>query len=165
MMTSPIHNLRSRSDDLGLAPSTSTSATSHSPVPAVARTLGSTLLVVACIFVSGCASKPVGSVGYDAFLAESVATVLSGPTPLADASRCFEERGKFLPLSEFSRDSQAGTFTYRLRVSGLWFEQIRLSAQGAGSRAETRLASNLDARWQATFERDRTRALNQCLGN
>jgi hypothetical protein len=113
---------------------------------------------------SGCASQPAGSAGYDAFLAESMPSVWNGPRPMAEAAQCFEERAKFLPSSEFSRDSQAGTFTYRLRVSGLWFEQVRISADGSGSRAEARLAPNLDARWRGDFERDRTSVLRQCLG-
>jgi hypothetical protein len=121
------------------------------------------LLSIAAL-AAGCASKPAGSAGYDAFLAESVASAWAGPRPLAEAAQCFEERAKFLPLSEFSRDNQAGTFTYRLRVSGLWFEQVRISADGSGSRAEARLAPNLDARWRGDFERDRISVLRQCLG-
>ena len=122
------------------------------------------LLLSIAVLAAGCANKPAGSAGYDAFLAESVPAVWTGPRPLAEAAQCFEERAKFLPLSEFSRDGQAGTFTYRLRVSGLWFEQVRISADGSGSRAEARLASNLDARWRADFERDRISVLRQCLG-
>ena len=122
------------------------------------------LLLSIAALAAGCASKPAGSAGYDAFLAESVPSVWAGPRTVTEAAQCFEERAKFLPLSEFSRDSQAGTFTYRLRVSGLWFEQVRITANGAGTRAETRLAPNLDARWRVTFERDRASALRQCSG-
>lgn len=122
------------------------------------------LLAIVTALTAGCASKPAGSAGYDAFLAESVLSVWAGPRPWAEAAQCFEERARFLPLSEFSRDGQAGTFTYRLRVSGLWFEQVRIAADGSGSRAEARLASNLEARWRGDFERDRTSVLRQCLG-
>jgi hypothetical protein len=122
------------------------------------------LLLSIVTLAAGCASKPAGSAGYDAFLAESVPSIWAGPRPLGEAAQCFEERARFLPLSEFSRDSQAGTFTYRLRVSGLWFEQVRISANGPGSRAEARLSPHLDARWRGDFERDRTSVLRQCLG-
>jgi len=122
------------------------------------------LLLSIAALSAGCASKPAGSAGYDAFLAESVPLVWTGPRPSAEAAQCFEERAKFLPLSEFSRDSQAGTVTYRLRVSGLWFEQVRISADGSGSRAKALLASNLNGRWRGDFERDRASVLRQCLG-
>jgi pimeloyl-ACP methyl ester carboxylesterase len=113
---------------------------------------------------AGCASTPAGSAGYDAFLAEATNSVITGPRALADAAQCFEEQAKFLPLSEFSRDGQAGAFTYRLRISGLWLEQVRITADSLGSRAETRLAPNLNARWRDSFERDRASALRLCLG-
>jgi hypothetical protein len=119
---------------------------------------------VAAVLFAGCASTPAGSAGYDAFLAEATPNVMTGTRSASAAAQCFEEQAKFLPLSEFSRDRQAGAFTYRLRVSGLWFEQVRITADGAGSRAEARLAPNLDARWRANFERDRASALRQCLG-
>lgn len=125
---------------------------------------GAALILSACALIAGCASQPAGSAGYGAFLAESSPQSIVGNRPFAVAAQCFEERGKFLPLSEFSRDSQAGTFTYRLRLSGLWFEQVRISADGSGSRAEARLASKLDARWRDDFERDRISVLQQCLG-
>lgn len=125
---------------------------------------GAALLLSAAALAAGCASKPAGSAGYDAFLAESTPTVWTGARPMTEAAQCFEERATFLPLSEFSRDGQAGSFTYRLRVSGLWFEQVRITQDGQGSRAEARLAPNLDARWQADFERDRTSVLRACLG-
>jgi len=122
------------------------------------------LLLSIAALSAGCASKPAGSAGYDAFLAESVPLVWTGPRPSVEAAQCFEERAKFLPLSEFSRDSQAGTVTYRLRVSGLWFEQVRISPDCSGSRAEALLASNLNGRWRGDFERDRASVLRQCLG-
>lgn len=113
---------------------------------------------------TGCAATPAGSAGHDAFLADATPRVMTGPRASGEAAQCFEERARFLPLSEFSRDGQVGAFTYRLRVSGLWFEQVRITADGEGSRAEARLAPNLDARWRETFERDRVSALRQCLG-
>jgi hypothetical protein len=122
------------------------------------------LMLVAAALAAGCASKPAGSAGYDAFLVEATPELWSGPRPMFEAAQCFEERGTFLPLSEFSRDAQAGSFTYRLRVSGLWFEQVRITAEGQGSRAEVRLSPELDARWRDSFERDRIGVLRQCLG-
>ena len=119
---------------------------------------------LATILFAGCASTPAGSAGYDAFLADATTSVITGPRAPAGAAQCFEEQAKFLPLSEFSRDGQAGVFTYRLRISGLWFEQVRITADGPGSRAESRLAPNLNARWRDTFERDRADALRLCLG-
>lgn len=116
------------------------------------------------ILLAGCANTPAGSAGYDAFLAEATTSVITGTRAPAKAAQCFEEQAKFLPLSEFSRDGQAGVFTYRLRISGLWFEQVRIVADGHGSRAETRLAPNLNARWRDSFERDRANALRLCLG-
>jgi hypothetical protein len=124
----------------------------------------SAIAVVATFLCAGCASTPAGSAGYDAFLAEGTTSVVTGPRAPAEAAQCFEEQASFLPLSEFSRDGQPGVFTYRLRVSGLWFEQVRISADGQGSRAETRLAPNLNARWRDDFERDRAKALRLCLG-
>jgi hypothetical protein len=124
----------------------------------------SVVAIVITVLFAGCASAPSGSAGYDAFLAEATPSVMTGSRSASAAAQCFEEQAKFLPLSEFSRDSQAGGFTYRLRVSGLWFEQVRITADGAGSRAEARLAPNLDARWHASFERDRASALRMCLG-
>ncbi len=120
-------------------------------------------LAIAVLF-AGCASTPTGSAGHDAFLAEATPTVMAGTRSADNAAQCFEEQAKFLPLSEFSRDSQTGAFTYRLRVSGLWFEQVRITVDGTGSRAEARLAPNLDARWRTSFERDRTNPLRLCLG-
>jgi hypothetical protein len=121
-------------------------------------------MLLAAALAVGCASQPAGSAGYDAFVVEAAPELWSGTRPMAESAQCFEERGKFLPLSEFSRDSQAGSFTYRLRVTGLWFEQVRITADGQGSRAEVRVAPNLDARWRDGFERDRFSVLRQCLG-
>lgn len=94
----------------------------------------------------------------------SAPTLLKGPRTAIEAAQCFEVQGRFLPLSEFSNDSAAGRFTYRLRVSDLWFEQVRITSDGTGSLAEWRLAPNLDARWQTRFESDRLQPLRRCLG-
>lgn len=125
------------------------------------RLLISTAVVV---FVSGCAATPAGSVGAEAFSRDAAPVQLTGPRNASEAALCFEEQGRFLPLSEFSNDSAAGRYTYRLRIAELWFEQVRITPDGSGSRAEWRLAPNLDARWRAQFERDRLAPLRTCLG-
>jgi hypothetical protein len=122
------------------------------------------MAVLALSILAGCASTPAGSSGYDAFMVDSSPTSLSGSRDAVQAAQCFEDRAKFLPLSTFSRDASTNTFTYRLRVSDLWFEQVRIMPEGAGSRAEWRIAPNLDAKWLDQFERDRKAPLHQCLG-
>jgi hypothetical protein len=122
---------------------------------------------MACLALSilaGCASTPAGVAGYDAFKVDASPTRLTGSRDAAQAAQCFEDRATFLPLSNFSRDAATGAFTYRLRVSDLWFEEVRITPAGAGSRAELRIASNLDAKWLSQFERDRMGPLRQCLG-
>jgi hypothetical protein len=111
--------------------------------------------------LTGCAATSAGSRGHDNFERESVAVELTGAQAPARAAACFEEQARFLPRSEFSRDG--AQFTYRLRVSDLWFEQVRVGPAEAGSRAEIRLASNLDARWSAQFDADRLQPLRRCL--
>jgi hypothetical protein len=114
--------------------------------------------------LAGCASAPAGSAGYDAFLADAAPKGLSGARDAALAAQCFEDRATFLPLSTFSRDAAMNAFTYRLRVSDLWFEEVRIKPEGTGSRAEWRVAPQLDAKWLGQFERDRMAPLRQCLG-
>lgn len=111
--------------------------------------------------LAGCAATAAGSRGHTSFERESVPVELTGPQQAMTAAACFEEQARFLPLSEFSRDGSS--FTYRLRVSDLWFEQVRIAPADAGSRAEIRLASNLDARWRAQFDADRLQPLRRCL--
>ena len=86
---------------------------------------------LALSILAGCASTPAGSSGYDAFMDGASPTSLSGSRDAAHAAQCFEDRAKFLPLSNFSRDASTTTFTYRLRVSDLWFEEVRISPDGA----------------------------------
>jgi hypothetical protein len=119
---------------------------------------------LALSILAGCASTPAGVAGYDAFKADTLPKSMSGSRDAALAAQCFEDRAKFLPLSTFSRDPATTAFTYRLRVSGLWFEEVQITPAGAGSRAEWRVASNLDGRWLGQFERDRMEPLRQCLG-
>lgn len=116
-------------------------------------------LVVAAL--AGCAATPAGSRGHASFEQDSAPVVLTGARDSAHTAACFEEQGRFLPLSEFSRDGMQ--FTYRLRVSDLWFEQIRIASTSSGTRAEIRLASNLDSRWRAQFDTDRLQPLRRCL--
>lgn len=126
-----------------------------------ALSLASALIIT----LAGCAARPAGSNGVDAFVNDSVPVLLSGPRAAVEAAQCFEEQAKFLPLSEFSRDPGNGQFTYRLRLTGLWFEQVRITPQDAGSQAELRVAPNLDAKWLAQLERDRLAPLRRCLGS
>jgi hypothetical protein len=106
-----------------------------------------------------------GVTGYDNFLSQTFATVRSGPQSVATAAKCFENNASFLPLSEFSRDSADGSFTYRLRVACVWYEQIRITPESNGSRLEIRLSPGLDAKWQANFERDRAAVAALCLSS
>lgn len=119
------------------------------------------LLMLAPLTLAGCAATAAGSRGHASFERESVPVELTGTLQAERAADCFEEQARFLPLSEFSRDGSS--FTYRLRVSDLWFEQVRIAPADAGSRAKIRLASNLDARWRAQFEADRLQPLRRCL--
>jgi hypothetical protein len=129
-----------------------------------ARAAGTGRLALLCglavVALAGCATA-AGSRGHALFERESVPVELTGTQQATRAAACFEEQGRFLPLSEFSRDGSS--FTYRLRVSDLWFEQVRIAHADAGSRAEVRLASNLDARWRARFEAERLQPLRHCL--
>lgn len=127
------------------------------------RRITASLMTMA--MVAGCASGPAGVSGYDAFIAETVPITLDGTRSTREAAQCFEDRGSFLPLSEFSRDGATGALTYRLRVSGLWFEQVRITPHGPGSKAEARVASNLNDRWRQSFERDRMDVLRRCMGH
>jgi hypothetical protein len=120
--------------------------------------------LLALSVLAGCASAPVGSAGFDAFMADASPSRLAGSRDAAQAAQCFEDRAKFLPLSTFSRDAATSAFTYRLRVSDRWFEEIRITPEGAGSRAALRIAPNLDAKWRGQLERDRVVPLRQCLG-
>jgi hypothetical protein len=130
-----------------------------------ARTWAQPLITgLALSLLAGCASTPAGSAGYDTFIADASPTRLSGSRDAAQAAQCFEDRAKFLPLSTFSRDPASIAFTYRLRVSELWFEEVRITPDGTGSRAELRVAPNLDAKWVSQFEQDRALPLRQCLG-
>jgi hypothetical protein len=122
------------------------------------------LAAFALSVIAGCASTPAGSAGYDAFMNDALPVSLSGSHDAAKAAQCFEDRAKFLPLSTFSRDASSTAFTYRLRFSDLWFEEVRITPEGTGSHAEWRIAPNLDARWLGQFERDRMAPLRQCLG-
>jgi pimeloyl-ACP methyl ester carboxylesterase len=120
--------------------------------------------VLSLAILAGCASTEAGSRGYDAFAQEAAPATIAGSRTAAEASACFEERARFLPLSEFSRDPATDRFTYRLRAMDLWFEQVRIEPEGSGARAEVRIAPNLNARWQAQFESDRLRPLRSCMG-
>jgi hypothetical protein len=97
-------------------------------------------------------------------MVDSSPTSLSGSRDAVQAAQCFEDRAKLLPMSTFSRDASTTTFTCRLRVADLWFEEIRIMPEGGGSRAEWRIAPNLDAKWLDQLERDRMGPLRQCLG-
>lgn len=114
--------------------------------------------------LAGCASTPAGVAGYESFRADAAPKTMSGSRDATLAAQCFEDRAKFLPLSTFSRDANTTAFTYRLRVSDLWFEEVRITPEGLGSRAEWRVASNLDAKWLSQFDRDRIAPLRECLG-
>jgi hypothetical protein len=114
-------------------------------------------------YLSACAPIDRGVTGYDNFLSQSSATVLKGPQPAAAAAKCFETNASFLPLSEFSRDSTEGSFNYRLRVAGVWYEQVHITPDGTGSRAEMRLSPGLNAKWQSDFDRDRATVAARCL--
>jgi len=120
-------------------------------------------VVLAASCLSACAPLAKGVSGYDNFLSQTSATVLKGPESAAVAAKCFENNARFLPLSEFSRDSAEGSFTYRLRVAGVWYEQVVIAPDSTGSRAEMRLSPALDARWQADFSRDRAAVAARCL--
>jgi len=123
------------------------------------------MAVMGLSLLAGCASTPAGSAGYDAFMVDATPAHLSGSRDAVQAAQCFEDRATFLPLSTFSRDASSTTFTYRLRVSDLWFEEVRITPEDAGSRAEWRIAPNLDAKWLDQFGRDRMGPLRQCLGS
>lgn len=122
-------------------------------------------IVCSATSLSACAPLSKGVTGYDNFLSQTSATVLTGPLPVALAAKCFENNANFLPLSEFSRDGTDGTFTYRLRVTGVWYEQIRITPESSGSRLEIRLSPSLDAKWQSNFERDRAAVAARCLSS
>lgn len=117
--------------------------------------------------LAGCAATPAGIQGFDAFVISTPVEVLGSTKSFREVANCFEQQASFLPLSEFSRDDStqgASSFTYRLRTSGLWFEQIRITQQPNGSRVEMLIAPNLNAKWRAQFDRDRVAPLQRCLG-
>lgn len=116
------------------------------------------------LFISACASTQAGIQGYDNFISESKVVSITGTRPAADAAKCFENNATFLPLSEFSRDGAAGTFTYRLRLAGVWYEQVQISADGSGSRAEVHLSPRLNDKWKSRFETERGSVAARCLG-
>ena len=119
--------------------------------------------LAASLTLSGCAPMAAGVSGYDNFLAESAAVVRNGTRTATQAASCFENQGVFLPLSEFSRDEANGMFTYRLRVAGVWYEQVQITADGTGSRAEIRISPRLNDKWKADFERDRVAVVKRCM--
>ncbi len=116
--------------------------------------------------LQGC-SPPVGSVGQPAFLRETQPTELSGPRPPQEVARCFTARASFPPLAEF--DHEAGgqaNFVYRLRLAGLWFEEIQIQPlPRGGSLAEVRLAPKLDDQWRRQFDAQRLSVLRQCMAH
>lgn len=88
----------------------------------------------------------------------------ASPLPPADVARCFEERAALLPMSVVRPGDDASRWTYRLRGYGFTFEEIDFAAAAGGSTITTRLAPNLDRRWQRDFERDRLAPLRRCAG-
>ncbi len=131
--------------------------------PAFRFCLTSLTVLFGATYLSACAPLSSGVTGYNNFLSQSTATVLKGSQSAAAAAKCFETNASFLPLSEFSRDSVESSFTYRLRVAGVWYEQVRITPEANGSRAEIRLSPSLNARWQSDFERDRADVAASCL--
>jgi hypothetical protein len=119
--------------------------------------------LVGAASLSACAPLAKGVSGYDHFLSQAAATVRTGPQSAAAAAKCFETNGNFLPLSEFSRDSADGSFTYSLRVAGVWYEQVLITPEANGSRAEMRLSPGLNAKWKSDFELDRAGVAVRCL--
>lgn len=115
------------------------------------------------LFLCACAPLTTGVNGYDNFLRESNLTLLKGSSAAVKVANCFENQANFLPLSEFSRDSVAGSFTYRLRLAGVWYEQVRIFADAEESRVEIRLSPSLSGKWKADFDKDRGAILKQCL--
>lgn len=146
-----------------LSTATSTTAASTASQRQLCSTARLLVAGLALSILAGCATTPAGVAGYDAFKADTMPKALIGSRDAASAAQCFEDRAKFLPLSTFSRDPATTAFTYRLRVSDLWFEEVRITPEGVGSRAEWRVASSLDAKWLGQFERDRVEPLRQCL--
>lgn len=119
--------------------------------------------LAAPLILSACAPMAAGVSGYDNFIHESATVVRTGTRPAAEAANCFENNGVFLPLSEFSRDGANASFTYRLRVAGVWYEQVQITGEGTGSRAEIRTSPRLNDKWKADFERDRVAAVKRCM--
>jgi hypothetical protein len=122
------------------------------------------LAIAAVTTLAACSSTPAGSKGFDAFMSQAEPSLSSSPREVMQVAQCFEDRATFLPLSAFARDPSTNTFTYRLRISDLWFEEVRIAPEGEGSRAEWRVAPNLDDKWLSRFERDRIAPLRRCLG-
>lgn len=124
------------------------------------------LVMLLLWLLQGC-SPPVGSVGQPAFLRESQPTELTGPRPPEEVARCFTARASFPPLAEFEHDASGpANFVYRLRLAGLWFEEIQiLRLPRGGSRAEVRLAPGLNAQWRRQFDAQRLSVLRQCLAH
>lgn len=122
------------------------------------------IVFTALSILAGCAGTPAGSAGGAAFIADASRIRLTSSRGPAQAAQRFEDQAKFLPLSTFSRDAATATFTYRRRVSDLWFEEVRIAPNRMGSLDELRVAPNLDAKWVAQFDQDGVLPLRRCLG-
>lgn len=109
--------------------------------------------------LTACAAPRVGVADLDLLAAQAPDEVIESPLSVERFAACFEERADFLPLSRFVQDGEL--WRYSLAGYGAAYESVTIRPLGTGSRAEVRMG-NYDARWVATFERDRAVALRAC---
>lgn len=112
--------------------------------------------------MAACAAPRVGVADLDLLSAQSPDETVPSALTVEAYSACFQERADFLPLSRFV--GTGDQWRYSLAGYGAAYESVTIRPTTAGSVAEIR-TGDYDARWAATFERDRARALRVCAGS
>ncbi|AQR60344.1 hypothetical protein BZG35_00740 [Brevundimonas sp. LM2] len=119
-------------------------------------------LAAALLALQACAAPRVGVADLDLLAAQAPDAVVDSPLSVEAFAACFQERADFLPLSRFVRDGEQ--WRYSLAGYGAAYESVTIRPADTGARAEVRLG-DYDARWAATFERDRAVALRACAAS
>ena len=114
------------------------------------------------LLVAACAAPRVGVANLDLLSAQAPDEIVTSARSAEALAACFQERADFLPLSRFT--AIEGGWRYALSGYGAAYESVTVRPRGTGSIAEVRLG-DYDARWAATFEKDRAGALRACAAS
>lgn len=120
------------------------------------------LSAIMLLAAAACAAPKVGTPGFDAFQDLPVTATIDSATPAAMYADCFQNRGTFLPFTQFITSPSGATITYKLAAFGDYYEEIVFRPKGNGSTAVIRLSGGYTPKWTRDFERDRLDALKTC---